>query len=122
MVTVPGFLLRRLYVKGSLENVEAGVRFQLRNSLGSGYAKGMVPVALDGVEFPMEETVFAMEGTETAFSTVSDENRFTIALNKAITIVVKGAHLDPGPHKIALGFVVPGLGTLRFDVKDNIGE
>ena len=120
MVTVPGFLLRRLYVKGSLQNTEAGVTFQLKNSLGSGYAKGMTPVALDGVECSMDDTFFLMEGKETAFSEVSDDNRFTIALNKAITIVVKDVRLDPGPHKIAMGFVVPGLGQLRFDVKDKI--
>ena len=122
MVTVPGFLLRRLYVKGSLQNTEAGVSFQLKNSLGSGYAKGMTAVVLDGAECSMDETFFVMEGNETAFSEVSDDNRFTIALNKAITIIVKGAHLDPGPHRIAMGFVVPGLGELRFDVKDKIGE
>ncbi len=122
MVTVPGFLLRRLYVKGSLQNTEAGVSFQLKNSLGSGYAKGMTPVALDGVEYSMDETFFLMEGKKTAFSQVSDDNRFTIALNKAITIVVKGVSLEPGPHKIAMGFVVPGLGQLRFDVKDKISE
>ncbi len=122
MVTVPGFLLRRLYVKGSLQTTEAGVSFQLKNSLGSGYAKGMTPVALDGVEYSMDETFFLMEGKKTAFSQVSNDNRFTIALNKAITIVVKGVSLEPGPHKIAMGFVVPGLGQLRFDVKDKISE
>ena len=122
MVTVPGFLLRRLYVKGSLKNIEAGVTFQLKNSLGSGYAKGMTPVSLDGVDCSMDDTFFLMEGKETAFSEVSDDNRFTIALNKAITIVVKGVRLGAGPHKIAMGFVVPGLGQLRFDVKDKISE
>ena len=114
--------MRRLYVKGSLENTDEGVSFQLKNSLGSGYAKGMAPVALDGVAYPMEDTFFSLEGNETAFSDVSDEKRFTIALNKTITIKVKGPHLDPGQHRIALGFVVPGLGQLGFDVKDRIEE
>ena len=122
MVTIPGFLLRRLYVKGSLENTGSGVSFQLKNSLGSGYAKGMMPVTLDGVEHPMEDTFFSLEGEETAFSEVSEEKRFTIALNKTITVKVKGARLEPGQHRIGLGFLVPGLGRLGFDVKDRIGE
>lgn len=120
MVTIPGFLLRRLYVKGSLQNTESGVSFELRNSLGSGYAKGMMPVSLNGVDYPMEDTFFSLEGSETAFSEVSDERRFTIALNRTITINVRGAHLEPGQHRIELGFVVPGLGQLGFDVKDRI--
>ena len=47
MVTVPGFLLRRLYVKQSLRNTEDGFEFQLRNRLGSGYAHKMWPLKLD---------------------------------------------------------------------------
>ena len=37
MITVPAFLLRRLYVKGSLRNTAAGFEFEIKNGLGSGY-------------------------------------------------------------------------------------
>ena len=120
MVTFPGFLLKRLYVKGSLSNSPEGVQFQLKNSLGSGYAKAMLPVSLDAKEYPMDKTFFNVEGTPVPFSSVSDDFHFSIPLNKVITIVVEGVSLAPGPHKIAMGFVVPGLGKLRFDVKDEI--
>ena len=46
MVSVPGFLLRRLYVKESLKNTDTGFEFLLRNRLGSGYAPQ--DVARDG--------------------------------------------------------------------------
>ena len=52
MVSVPGFLLRRLYVKGSLRNATGGFEFQIKNTLGSGYARGMLPVSVDGRELP----------------------------------------------------------------------
>ncbi|MEE9248510.1 MAG: hypothetical protein V3U79_07435 [Dehalococcoidia bacterium] len=120
MVTVPGFLLRRLYVKGSLSNSPEGVKFQLKNSLGSGYAKAMLPVSLDGEEYPLDKTFFKVDGPQVTFSSISDDFHFTLPLNKVITIVVVGVSLAPGPHKIAMGFVVPGLGKLRFDVKDEI--
>lgn len=120
MVTIPGFLLKRLYVKGSLSNSPEGVQFQLKNSLGSGYAKAMLPVSLDGEEYPMDKTFFNIEEARVPFSSVSDDFHFSIPLNKVITIVVEGVSLAPGPHKIAMGFVVPGLGKLRFDVKDEI--
>ena len=38
MISVPAFLLRRLYVKGSLRNAAGGFEFQMKNGLGSGYA------------------------------------------------------------------------------------
>ena len=48
MVSVPGFLLRRLYQRGSLKNTETGFKFLLANRLGSGYAHGMLPIIVDG--------------------------------------------------------------------------
>ena len=62
MVSVPGFLLRRLYVKGSLKNATGGFEFQLKNGLGSGYAHKMSPLKLDGVEVPAESTYFYYDG------------------------------------------------------------
>ena len=118
MVSVPGFLLRRLYVKGSLRNTEAGFEFQLRNSLGSGYAHRMLPLALDGAELPLESASFVLEGEETPFAAVSRERTFTLALNTSITIRVSGMTLDTGPRKIGMGFEAPGLGELRFDFTD----
>ena len=122
MVTVPGFLLRRLYVKKSLRNTATGFEFQLRNRLGSGYAHAVWPLKADGVEVPAGSTSFVLEGKETAFSEVSKENTFTLAMNKTITIRAEGFTLEPGPRKIEMGFDVPGLGTLRFDFTDLVPD
>ena len=73
MVTVPGFLLRRLYVKGSLKNTAAGFEFELMNRLGSGYAHKLWPITVDGEAAPTDKTFFAVESEETAFNVVSKE-------------------------------------------------
>ncbi len=122
MVSVPGFLLRRLYVKGSLTNSPEGLRFQLKNSLGSGYARAMLPVSIDDLEFPLEKSYFIVDGGEVQFSSVSDDTPFTIAMNKVITVLVKGTSVEPGAHKLTMGFVVPGLGSLKFDVRDTVQD
>ncbi len=122
MVTVPGFLLRRLYVKRSLRKSGQGFEFQLRNRLGSGYAHGMQPLKIDGVEAPLDRTRFVLEDRETTFSDISRENTFTLALNKTIGVRVDDFHLEPGPHRIEMGFDVPGLGALRFDFTDVAGD
>ena len=122
MVTVPGFLLRRLYVKKSLKSASAGFEFQLKNGLGSGYAHKLWPLTADGNEIPLDNASFTLEGKETAFSDVSKENTFTLAMNKTIIIKAHGVTLEPGPHKIGMGFDVPGLGTLRFDFTDIVPD
>ncbi len=118
MITVPGFILRRLYVKQSLRNNERGFEFRLMNRLGSGYAYRLLPLTVDGVEMPAERSSFALDGSETSFADVSKENTFTLTMNKSITVKVEGTTLERGPRKIGMGFEVPGLGTLKFDFTD----
>ena len=122
MVSVPGFLLRRLYVKGSLRATDDGLSFELRNSLGSGYARSMLPLTVDGEEAPMERTTFSVDGTTIAFSDVSAEVPFTLAMNRTTTIAVSGVVPAPGAHTIGMAFEVQGLGVLRFDFTDTLGD
>lgn len=121
MVTVPGFLLRRLYVKGSLKNTSEGFQFLLRNTLGSGYARKMQPLTVDGQALPMGESILQADGKVVSFPDVSEEQPFTLGLNKTITVQVR-TWLTPGPHKVSMGFDVPGLGTLSFDFTDVVQE
>lgn len=123
MVTVPAFLLRRLYLKKSLRNTADGVEFQLKNNLGSGYAHEMQPLKIDNEPVDLQKTLFSLDSQEPVpFSAVSKEKTFTLAMNKSITIRAEGVTLQSGPHKIEMGFDVPGLGTLRFDFTDTIGD
>ena len=122
MITVPGFLLRRLYVKGSLRATQDGLAFEIKNSLGSGYARGMQPLILDGVEIPMEDSHFTIDERTVAFSEVTKDIPFTLALNRATTITAAGITLSPGTHKVGMGFDVQGLGTLRFDFTDVVPD
>lgn len=118
MVTVPSFLLRRLYVKGSLRNTEHGVQFELLNKLGAGYARKLLPLAVDGREVPMENCFFSTDGTQVPFDTVSDQNPFTLDLNSTTVVTINNISLTNEPHKIGMAFQVPGLGMLQFDFVD----
>jgi hydroxymethylglutaryl-CoA reductase (NADPH) len=118
MLSVPSFLLRKLYVKGSLQNTPQGVSFRLRNSLGSGYAEAMAPLTLDGLEMPLEDTYFFVDSEPRSFDTVSRENPFSLLLNQDTVITIENTSLSPEPHKVGMGFKVPGLGMLRFDFVD----
>jgi hydroxymethylglutaryl-CoA reductase (NADPH) len=118
MITVPPFLLKRLYVKGSLRNNVQGFQFELKNTLGSGYGTELLPLTLDGQELPREDSYLAVDSQEVAFSEVSEARPFTLAMNKVSIIRVKGVSLSEGPHKIGFKFIAQGLGKLGFDVND----
>ena len=119
---VPAFLLRRLYVKGSLRAHGSGFAFDLKNSLGSGYAEQVLPLTVDGEAAALEATTFYIDGEGVRFSEVSAERPMTLAMNKAVTIAVEGVPLSAGKHTLNIGFVVTGMGTMQFDVTDAIGE
>jgi len=118
---VPAFLLRRLYVKGSLRNVNGGFEFDLKNGLGSGYAEQVLPLTVDGAEVPIANARFIVDGDVLRFDEVSSERTMTLGLNKLVTIAVDGRTLDAGKHKLGIGFMVTGMGKMEFDVTDAIG-
>ena len=119
MVSVPSFILKRLYVRGSLIRTADGFEFTVRNQLGSGFADEMLQVTLDGQPFPLEECYFRTEqGDEQSFSDVSSERPLALEMNRSLFFGVRGAHLASGPHKVGLGFVAHGIGPLKFEVAD----
>lgn len=120
MPGVPAFILRRLYVKGSLENTDSGWRFTLKNSLGSGYARGMQPLKIDDVEISMSHSSFHQDGKDITFDQVSETNTFGLQMRKSIVISVTGAPLELGAHKVWMGFVVPGFNKIGFDFTDEV--
>jgi hypothetical protein len=119
---VPGFLLRRLYVKGSLTANDEGFEFQLKNKLGSGYARRLLPLTLDGDELDMAQTTFEVDGKRVTFDTVTNDTPFTLAMNKTTTIVYAGGTVGDGPHTIRMRFEVAGLGEMGFDFSDFLAQ
>ena len=117
---VPAFLLRRLYVKGSLRNENGGFAFDLKNSLGSGYAESVLPLTIDGAEVPIASAAFVTDGEALPFPDVSSDRPMTLGMNKVVTVTVDGRTLDAGKHKIGIGFMVTGMGKMEFDVTDTI--
>jgi hypothetical protein len=120
MVTVPAFLLKRLYVKGSLKPTADGFEFRVFNKLGSGYATEMLPVTLDGTAFPLAQSYYRPDdGEEVRFNEVGAGKTLTLEVGKGLTM---GVHNVPpptaGPHKVGLGFVVQGISPLSFEVSD----
>jgi hypothetical protein len=117
---VPAFLLRRLYVKGSLRNVNGGFEFDLKNTLGSGYAESVMPITLDEEALPTSATKFIVDGVAIPFEDVSADNPMTLGMNKLVTVAIDGHKLAAGKHKVGVGFMVTGMGELAFDVTDAV--
>ena len=117
---IPSFLLRKLYVKGSLANVDGGFEFKIKNSLSPGTAIEISPIKVNDTEYALDATIIKTEGVEMAASEVTEGNEFPIKVGIEILLHVKGDALAAGEHKIDIGIKTKEAGTLAFDVKDSI--
>ena len=117
---IPAFLLRKLYVKGSLENSDDGFSFKLKNSLSPGTTVGVTPIKVDDIEYALDVTTIKTADVNISAAEVSEENSFPIQVGVEILIEIKGDALSEGEHKIDIGLQTKEAGNLTFDVKDTI--
>lgn len=122
---IPRYLLRQLYVKGSLENVDIngdgvldGARIKLRNTLGGGSVRGRLRAIIDGEEVPPERILIEFKGERMSASEASGRSIY-VAVGDELTIFFElGKGLAPGEHKVELELDVQELGPVGFDFTD----
>lgn len=117
---IPTFLLRKLYIKGSLENMDDGFQFKLKNSISSGTAINVAPIKVNGNEYPLDATTISSADGEITANEISEGNTFPIKVGLDITIHVKGAQLPAGDHTIDISLTTKEVGKLAFDVTDSL--
>ena len=117
---VPSFLLRRLYVRGSLHNSATGWEFTLHNTIAGGEAVALEPLTVDGVEVSADSSFFESDGALVPFIAVAPDRPFGLEAGADIRLSVVGPPLDPGPHTVEMAFTVPGIGALQFDFTDDV--
>lgn len=116
MAYIPKALLRRLYVKGSMEATAQGLTFKLKNSLAPASLNAPVRISIDGVEVEPSRIKVLVNGSEVTW-TPSDEKPLEIPLGAEVTIRVAGS-FEKGRHKVVVHMSVKGYGEGSFDFED----
>lgn len=120
MSAVPSFLLKKLYLKGSLKNTERGFEFRIKNILAPGTIVGLASLRVDGREVPLDRITVAWEGREARAAEVSPERPFPFDVNMEAALRVEGEQLAAGPHQISLTVVTKEVGELTIPIADSI--
>jgi uroporphyrinogen decarboxylase len=124
MVYVPGFLVNKIYERGSLQNTEEGFTFCFKNTMVPLKISGMreVKITVDGVSYPKQsiklvlgEDVFTLTGQPIS-------KLVSFAKNSRLQIHLKGDNLPDGKHVITISFITNEYGGVSLKVKDAIGE
>lgn len=119
---IPSLILKQMYTFGSLQNVENGVRFSLKNRLSNAAVTRISEVKIDGQSVPLDRLSLDLDGKAVTATQITPHNAISFPLAQVVQIQAGVAPLDKGQHEIALSFDTTPFGSLSFKVKDAIAE
>lgn len=120
MAKIPEFLLRALYVKGSLQNEADGFQFQMKNDLGPARIIGARPLQIDRKPISLEACRFEHGQNVARFSDVDADNSVLMRKGEAVTVYVEGQSLRRGRRTLGINVVVKDMGDVSFTVTDQV--
>ena len=120
MSAIPSFILRKLYVTGSLCNTAEGCQFQIKNTLAPVLITGVGAVTIDGAAHPATDVALMRGKERVAASAASKERPVSFDVNTVVTILVKGLALSDGEHRIVLEVTSREAGRLKVDIVDTL--
>jgi len=119
-IEFPDRILRRLYTYGSLENVDDGVKFEVKNRLRDAKLTGVEYVEIDGDRYDRVRMSFS---DETLYSDViSEDNPIEFPVGRTVTAHVERESLEYGDHDIRIKFRTNPFGELDLQVTDSLSE
>lgn len=120
---VPKMLLRRLYTLGSLQNVDDGVQFAIKNRLSDTEVHSVQSIQINGQTIPLNQLFITLsDGTKLLPGDIKKETPVIFPLSSVLTITAQIDHLEHGKHRLDISFTAAGFGKLSFDVEDTIAE
>ena len=121
MPAIPPFVLKKLYVKGSLRAEADGFALDLKNVIAPGTISAFTGLDLDGQPIdPVQVTLVPPGGNPRAAVQVSPQAALQFPVGATVTLRVGGAALAPGPHELAIHVIVKEVGPLDIPVSDTL--
>lgn len=118
---IPTLILKQLYTFSSLENVDGGVMFTIKNRLSDATLIGVSRVALNNHEVPLEQVMLDIGNGQLLLpSQVTPQTPLDFPLRQTIHVICGIDALAVGKHTVEITFTVEPFGTLNLRVEDTI--
>jgi hypothetical protein len=123
---VSGYLVKRLIEQGSFKNYGAdgevaGFEVKLKNKIGAATVTGFSGVKVDGVEYSLDVIEITKARQTFPASSVTMNRPLTVAYGDELLIRVrKPGGMAPGPHKVALGVDMVGMGGMDVEYEEKL--
>jgi hypothetical protein len=121
MPTIPPFMLKQLYIKGSLQNTATGFTLTLRNHLAPASLVGM-GLAVDNTQVDPAALTVVVGATRTVATAITPDTPLRFETNTPTAVEAQAAPLAPGAHKLTLLATTREIGPVTIDVTDTIQQ
>ncbi len=124
MVYIPGFLVNKVYERGSLRNTEDGFEFCFLNRMTPLRISGMrdISVEVDGMRYSIDKLRLALGGRPINLSDGRLDEVISFTRNSKLVIRVVSDQLSDGKHIIKINFITNEYGGATLKVSDTVGE
>ena len=124
MVYIPGFLINKVYERGSLLNTESGFEFCFKNMMTPMRISGMrdLKLEVDGVRYSTDCINLVLGGKPIQLDSGSSEGALVFAKASKLAVRVSGDSLSDGKHVVKIGFITNEYGGATLKVSDIIGD
>jgi hypothetical protein len=119
-MTIPPFLLAKLYVKGSLRNTSDGFELDIKNIIDSTSLTAVGPIGADGTSYEAQSVTLTIRDRSWPGGELSEANPAPLPVGVPLTIRVRAAPLAPGRHRVSVAAVSADIGGIAFDVQDAV--
>ena len=119
MNIIPGFIVKRIYRKGSLRETKEGIAFDLKNVLGPGSITGINFIQINEEKYLTPVIKVLTSGMSVLAEHITPDNPVFFKLNQEGTCLLEGARgLKEGINKIIVNLVSRDIGHVQVTLTD----
>jgi len=119
MPAIPPFVLKKLYVSGSLKSEAGTTSLRLKNVIAPGTITGITGLVLDGQDVDLARvSVAPHDAARRSAVEISGQAPLDFPLGAEVTLAIDGARLETGSHELVLRVVAKDVGPLQIPISD----
>lgn len=120
MIAIPEFLLKQMYVGGSLRQTSKGIAFDIMNRLGPGLLTGVNEFKLNEQVFSPEVITIELGEKHVPATEVTEENPVAATMGQVVTCAIDMPAVEPGFYSLTLSVISKEAGQVSLTVQDQL--
>jgi hypothetical protein len=120
MTVIPNFIVKRLYVTGSLRHVPEGVAFDINNLVGPGILTRIGGIKLGEISYAPDAILLRQDDTLIPAHEISESNPMVFPMHQIVTCIMQGQPVEPGTYTITLDLLSKEAGKIVISIQDTL--